>query len=189
MKRSAGVFALAMILTGCTMYSLVKPQRTAIGDFYTVEPQRPWSSISEGKVEVWTVDGPALEAIRIVKGLEDDEVLFEGKDEEHRPKFRKQMTATEILEVVVDSFTLLGAQAIEARNLRPETFGNVEGFRFEMKYLPKEGLEMQGFIVGAVMEERLHLIMYTGTKAYYFPKYRDDVERIIRSIEMPKREA
>ncbi len=189
MKRAATALALVLILTACAVYRLVEVRRVAIGDLYTVDPQIPWSSTSDGKMEIWTVDGPSLQAIRFVKGLEDDEVLFEGSDEEKRPKFRKNMTPSEIMEFVVDSLTLVGAQKIEATNLRPEEFGNVQGFRFEMTFVSNEGLEEQGFVVGAVMNERLHLIIYTGTKAYYFPKYRDDVERIIRSIEMPKREA
>ncbi|MFQ5684385.1 MAG: hypothetical protein ACE5HC_14085 [Candidatus Binatia bacterium] len=184
MKRAATAFALALILTGCVAYSLVEPRRTSIGDLYTVDPQIAWSSTSQGKVEVWTVDGPTLQAIRFVKGLETDEVLFEAKDEEKRPKFRKHMTPSEIMEFVVDSLTVVGAQKLQATNLRPEKFGSVQGFRFEMRFASKEGLEEQGFVIGAVVEERLHLIMYMGIREHYYPKHKDHVEQIIQSIQM-----
>ena len=188
MKRSATAFTLAMILSSCAQYSLVKQQRTAVGDLY-VEPQIPWSSHSiSSKVKVWTVDGPRLERIHFVTGLEEDEVLFEGKDEEKKPRFHKNMTPSEIMEFVVDSMTLAGLQKIEATNLRPEKFGTIGGFRFEMSFLSEKGLEEQGFVCGAVVERKLYLIMYSGSKAYYFPKYKDHVERMIESIEVKGRE-
>lgn len=190
MKRSATALALAMILTGCAKYSLVKPERTAIGNLYTVEPQIAWNSESGAKkVEIWTADGPRLQRIHFVKGLEDDEVLFEGKDEEKRPKFRKHMTPSEIMEFVVDSMTLVGLQKIEVTNLRPEKFGDVRGFRFEMSFLSEKGLEEQGFVIGAVVEEKLYLIMYSGAKEYYYPKHKHHVDRIIESIKMQGSEA
>lgn len=184
MKRATTAFTLVFILTGCAVYTLIEPQRVAIGDLYTVEPQIRWSSASEGKLDIWTVDGPTLQAIRFMKGLKDGDVLFEGKDEEKRPKFKKHMTPSEIMEFVVDSITLAGAEKVQATNLRPEKFGSVQGFRFEFSFASTEGLEGQGFAVGAVVKERLQLIMYTGVKAHYFPKHKDDVERIIRSIGM-----
>jgi hypothetical protein len=44
--------------------------------------------------------------------------------------------------------------------------------------------QRQGLVVGAVVEERLQLIMYTGVKTHYFPKHKEHVERIIQSISM-----
>ncbi len=189
MMRIAALFALILIVTGCAVYSLVEPQRTDLGDLYTVDPQIAWSSSRTGKVEIWTVDGPSLHALRFVKGLEDGEGFVKAKDEKNIPKFKKHMTPSEIMEFVVDSLTLAGAQKVKAMNLRPEKFGDAQGFRFEMAYLTKEGLEEQGLVTGTVVEKKLHLIMYTGVKAHYYPKCKEDAERIIQSIKMKKRKA
>lgn len=186
MRRAVIAFSLTIILAGCAAYSLIEPRRTTIGDLYTVDPQIPWSSTSDGKVERWTVDGPTLQVIRFVKGLDDGEVLFKGKDKEKTPKFKKHMTPTDIMEFVIDSVTLIGAQKVETRNLRPEKFGNAEGFRCEMRFVSAGGIEYEGFIVGAVINEKLHLIMYTGTKAHFYFKHKDHVERIIGSIRFQK---
>jgi hypothetical protein len=43
---------------------------------------------------------------------------------------------------------------------------------------------MSGLAAGAVIEDALYLILYTGARVYYFPKYRDDVERLLGSIQM-----
>ena len=38
--------------------------------------------------------------------------------------------------------------------------------------------------LGVVEEGVLYLILYDGTSHYYYPKYRDHVERIISSVEI-----
>jgi len=185
MKRTIAALLCMMLGTGCaTAYSLVEPRRAPIGDLYTVEPQIPWSAAKAGKMELWTVDGPALQAIRFINGLTDGDALFGGRDKEKRPKFRKAMTPTEIMEFVVDSLASSGLQKVEATNLRPEPFGDVPGFRFEMRFVYGGGLEGQGLVVGAVAKEKLYLIMYTGARAHYYAKHEEDVERLVRSVRM-----
>lgn len=186
MRGPAGVLLLGSLLSGCvaTGYTLIEPRRTAIGNLYTVEPQIAWSSLKRGKVELWTVDGPALEAIRFVSALSDGDGLFEEKGKEKGPTFKREMTATEIMEFIVDSVAGSGAEKVEATGLRPQKFGNVEGLRFEMRFVTRRGLEGEGLVVGAVVQEKLYLVMYSGARAHYYPKYKDQVDRIIESIRM-----
>ena len=94
------------------------------------------------------------------------------------------MTPSEIMELVVDSVSTQGLERVEATGLRPEKFGAAQGFRFEMTFVTGQGLEGQGSVVGAVVKERLDLIIYSGLRAHYYPKYKDRVERIIESIRM-----
>ena len=186
MKRTTAAFALALLLAGCATYRLIEPGRTAVGDLYTVEPQISWSSTRTGKIELWTVDGHGLQALRFVNGIADGEGLFGGKrkDDKKMPTFRKNMTIPEIMEFVVDSVALQGADRVESAALRPYKFGNAQGFRFELSYVSSKGLEGQGTVVGTVAQGRLYLIVYSGTRVYYYPKYKDHVERIIESIRM-----
>lgn len=44
--------------------------------------------------------------------------------------------------------------------------------------------EGQGSVTGAVAKGKLHLIMYTGARKHYFPKYREDVDRMVDSIRI-----
>ena len=155
MKRIAALVVFAAAVAGCATYSLVGPQRMTIAGLYTVEPQIAWSAATGGQWEIWTVDGPSLQSVQFLKGLEDGEALFRGKDEEKRPKFRKTMTASEIMELVVDSVSVVGGQKVNALNLRPEKFGAAQGFRFEMAYLAQTGLEKRATVAGAVVKDRL----------------------------------
>jgi hypothetical protein len=110
--------------------------------------------------------------------------LFRSQDEAKRAKFRKDMTASEIAELVVDSVGAAGAERVVATGLRPETFAGRDGFRFDLRFETKSGLEKRGFVVGAVANERLYLIMYSGLADHYFPKHREDAEGVIRSVRL-----
>jgi len=188
MRRFATIAVLLISLTACAQYSLVKATTQEIGGAYTVEAQIDWNKHAEGKVEIWTADRPGLDALRFFKGLDDGDALFirpVGASKEIQfPAYRSGMTASEVMEFVIDSLGRAGAADLEARGLQPAQFGSVEGFRFELTFATASGLEMSGLAAGAVIEDALHLILYTGARVYYFPKYRDDVERLLGSIEM-----
>jgi hypothetical protein len=188
MRRIAIIAVLLATLAACTHYSLVEAKKHTIGGTYTVDAQIAWNKHAEGKVEIWTVDGPGLDAVRFFKGLSDGDALFirpRGTAEEIEfPSYRADMTASEVMEFVVDSMGRAGAVDLEASGLAPVRFGSIPGFRFEIRYVTSAGLEMSGVAAGATIEDELHLILYTGARAYYFPKYRENVERLLGSIEM-----
>ena len=184
MARPASLFILALLIAACVQYSLVKAEKVAIGDVYTVDAQILWNKKTEGKTEIWTVDGPLLQELRFIKGIEDGEALFRGGAGRKFPPFKSKMTAIEIKELFETSLAQIGVARMRTLNLRPESFGEVPGFRFEFTYVLKNGLEKQGFALGAVIGELLHMIIYSGTRLHYYPKHKDDVEALVRSIRM-----
>lgn len=188
MGRIAVIAFLLAVLAACAQYSLVEANKQKIGGTYTVEAQIAWSKHSEGKVEIWTVDGPALEAVRFFKGLDDGDSLFKrprGSGEKVKyPTYKTGMTPNDVMELTVDSIARAGAGEVQASKLRPARFGSVQGFRFELTFLSKSGLEMDGLVAGAAIEDKLYLILYTGARIHYYPKYRDHVEQLLGSIEM-----
>jgi hypothetical protein len=196
-NRGIILLAIVFLLSACAHYTLVEPVKRDIGGGYSVEPQIAWSRAAYGKIEIWTVDGPALEAIQFFNGIGDGETLFPayGKQKEKLPQFKKDMTASEVMEFIVDSIMAPGFQSpvgpnmkgtgAESIHLRPFNFGEHPGYRFELSFLSHEGLEYEGFVVGTIKEDKLYLICYTGTRQYYYPKYKSYVEQIVASIDMP----
>ena len=73
--RAALAAALVVGLTGCG-YKLIRPEPRSIGNAYTVHPQIEWSGKKDGNIELWTVHGPGLEALRFVIGLEAGEGIL-----------------------------------------------------------------------------------------------------------------
>ncbi|HEV8642334.1 MAG TPA: hypothetical protein VGV13_14650 [Methylomirabilota bacterium] len=175
----------AILLAGCAQtlsYTLVETRRVPIGDAYTVEPQITWTSVAQDKVESWTVDGFALHYLRFFKGIANGEPLLAGgKDEAKRPHFRSTMTESEIAEFIVDSF--YGGR-LRPRELRPATFGGAPALRFDLTYVTGDGIQRRAAVVGAVLKEKLHVIVYDGAALRYFPRYRDHVERLLESIQL-----
>jgi hypothetical protein len=184
MARYASLFVLAFLVTACAQYSLIKPEKVLIGDAYSVDAQIAWNKKTEGKAEIWTIDGPLLQELRFIKGIEDGDALFESRASKKLPPFKSKMTAIEIKELFEASLVQADLAQLKTLNLRPNDFGKVAGFRFEFTYTRKNGLEKQGFAIGAVIDEKLHMIIYSGTRLHYYPKHKDDVERLVRSIRM-----
>ncbi len=181
--RGLKVF-FVLLLTGCAPYSLIEPGRRSIGALYTVDSHIAWSASSSGKLESWTIDGPSLQALQFVKGLEEGDLLFESTKK--GPRFKRSLTPFGAMDFVVASFAVAGRKGVKGENLRPAPFGKVEGFRFEIRYLSKDGLERRGFIMGTIVSQRLYLIMYLGTRAHYYDKHEKDVERIVKTIRFEK---
>lgn len=183
LRPLAVLVGLSLLLSACAQITLVEPKRHKIGDAFSVEAQIAWNRIPADKTEVWTVDGTRLQAVRFYKGIKDQEALFKVEKDVKLPVFRADMTANEVMELVVDTFSRAGASQVEARGLRPADFGEAPGFRFEFSFLDPDGLETEAMASGAVIDERLYMILYTGSRAHYFPKYKDNVEKLLDSVE------
>ncbi len=199
-----------LFIGGCAHYTAIPAERRAIGDLYSVKSNLVWSQADEGGIQVWTIDGPLLQALRFVT-LKDGETLFLSTDKEAKlPRFRAHMTPSEVVEFFVASLKSvsggvdthqltkgmvqpagiragsINAGSIDVKNLRPSDFGRLPGFRFDFSFLSKEGLERQGLALGSIHEGKLLLMVYTGTREYYFEKHKQDVEAIFSSVEFVK---
>jgi hypothetical protein len=185
MIKNRGIILLAIVflLNACAHYTLVEPAKRDMGGGYSVEPQTAWNRSVQSKIEIWTI-------VHFFNGIGDGQNLFPFYGKSTRkaklPKFNKNMTASEVQEFIVDSMmapyqkTLVGPNMIgtgvQTSHLRP--------FK-ELSFFSEEGLEYEGFVVGTIKAEKLYLICYSGTRQYYYPKYKETAEQIIASIHMP----
>lgn len=183
MRRCFVLSLLVFTLAGCVGYSIIEPARRNIGQAYSVEPQIVWSKQSPSDMETWTVDGVMLQSLRLYSGLEDGDPLFR-LDAEDMPVFRKDMLAGEAVEFIVDSIAREGGANVRSSNLRPAPFGEEAGYRVDLTFFSNTGLEMRGLAAGTVVDDRLYLILYVGAASHYFPKYEDNVNRLIDSVRI-----
>lgn len=189
MKQIFLLFTAAVVVASCAGYTLVKPARVAVNDLFSVESQIEWNKWVKGKNEYWTVDGPSLQALIFINGVAKGERLFSddpGRDPGKRkiPEYDPAMTAIEISEFFEASMTQEGASNLEILDLRPANFGALDGFRFDLKFSSSSGLEYVGFALGTRRDEKLYMIFYRGTRLEFFDKHKDDVERLISSLEI-----
>ena len=210
MKPIILLLIVLLFIGGCTYYTAVPAERRDIGALYSVKSNVTWSQADEGGIQVWTIDGPLLEALRFVT-LNDGDTLFRSSNRDAKlPRFRSHMTPNEVVEFFVaslksfsggvDTYLLakgmvdvksiragsINASSLDIQNLRPADFGSLPGFRFDFSFLSKEGLERQGVALGSIQNNKLLLMVYTGTREYYFGKHEQEVETIFSSVELAK---
>ena len=180
--RHVSAAAFLLLVGGCTIVTKIDAGRVNIDGEYTVQTPIVWAKVALGGANLWTVDGLGLQDIRFVTALEDGDPLFAGANSEKAPKLRKTMGPLEVVDFFQASLATNIGSAFQSRNLRPAPFGKKPGFRFEFSYLTKDGLAMEGFANGAIINNKLYMIIYTGTQQYYFERHRKDAETIVSSI-------
>lgn len=186
MIRTVATIAMFTLMTGCAHYTLVEPQRVVVANAYSVETPIAWNKFRQGHAEGWTVDGPRLQAIYFYRAIDDGDPVFQvrGDRAKNMPTFDSAMTPLEVKDLVEAALGVLGFQQVETSYFRPEKFGDLAGYRFDLGYVRQSGLEMRGAVLGAQKDNKLFLIIYTGARLYYFDKYKDDVEHIFGSIQI-----
>jgi hypothetical protein len=194
MRLSVALLAILAGVTACE--SAVGLGRTHVGESFSVEPQIRWTSIPwSGKGELWTVDGTNLQSLRVLTEIADGDTLLRGDivaagpvgakaPKDKQPHFHATMTPSEIMDLVVDTWALLGASQIEISGLRYFRFGNRDGFRFDLAFVWPDGVEARALVTGAVARQRLYLIVYEGTRLHYFNKYKPTVDVLVDSARV-----
>jgi hypothetical protein len=175
-----------MLLTaGCGgPYRLSQPgERVDLG-VYSVDPQSRWNISANRIWQEWTIDGFVLEEVSFVNGLPDGQALYPRlQRRENAPQFRSSMSPPQVAEFLKSSLELLmGARKFKMSEPKPQPFGSREGTRIDIEFANTADLDQRGLIVWTIHGGRLYLIFYRAAKEYYFPKYRDVVERLIASI-------
>jgi hypothetical protein len=93
------------------------------------------------------------------------------------------MTQAEVMDLVVASLVRAGAGDVAGEALEAASFGKRPGFRFSLKFLTHEGLEMRGAARGIIADGKLYLILYLAERSHYYDKHAPQVERMLESIE------
>jgi hypothetical protein len=191
MSRIILLVALS-ILAACASYTLVPAQsRMSLTNGLSVEPKRAWAASSvenEPNVRIWTMDGPLLNIMGIVPGLENGaSILKSPKDAEPMPVFRAAMGASEVAELFESTIARAAktGSIVKTSGLRPASFAGRPGFRFEYSFVnQQDDVDRRGIAAGAVHNGRLYLIFFHGARIHYFPSVVEEAESVIRSAQI-----
>lgn len=170
----------------------VKEQDVGNGRMY-VTPPREWNKMpgriiaDVRAVEDWTQNGPYLDSLSFVSGLKDGKALVwqQKRDTRQVPKFEAGMTAPEIA-AMLESFFRSRAGAIDfvETGLKPRKFMGYPGFQFDFDHLDGDELWRRGRAVGAVIDDRLYLIMLDAARSHYFEATVDDFEYMVGTARL-----
>lgn len=194
----AAVAALAL-LSGCAGgglgYSLIRPHPVAVArGSMEVTPTVPWNRVPHGandisREEDWTLNGPLLDSIAFIGGLENNKKIVRQwkKADRKVPNFRADMSPPEIA-AMIESFYRIraGASTFNMTNLSPRTFLGQPGFQFEYDYLAGDEVDRRGRAVGAIVNGRFYLALFDAARSHYFPAGLPEFERIVESARLRK---
>jgi hypothetical protein len=204
--RFALCLAASLLTAGCATgglgggggfqyYRLVEPgpDNVARGTM-TVTPTTKWNKAPRGisdinREENWTLNGPLLDGITFIGGLEHDKRIVQQRRKADRkvPNFRADMSPPEIA-AMIESFYRIrgGATDFQMTGLQPRTFLGHSGFQFDYRHVGGDEVERQGRSVGAIIDGRFYLILFDAAKMHYFPAALPEFERIVASARLRK---
>jgi len=203
-KRIIALLGLAAGVSACSTlggegygfsdYSLVRVRDVSVGDgSMIVAAPRPWNRhravLFEDlrAVEDWTLDGPLLDGISFVSGLESGHYLIRQRKtaDQQVPKFRAEMTPPEIAAMLESLYRVRGG-AVDFRtiSLQPRAFLGTNGFQLDYEHLDDDELWRRGRAVGTVINNRLYLILLDAAKLHYYDATLPDFESIVASARL-----
>ncbi len=198
----APLAALAM-LSGCAggsgagagfgYYNLVEPRARTVARTMTVSPTVPWNRAPRTQYDIsreenWTLNGPLLDSLTFIGGLEHGKPLVRHQrrtDIRQVPNFRADMSPPEIASMIETFYRIrAGSVRFEMTGLQPRTFLGQAGFQFDYTHLGGNEVERQGRAVGAVIANRFYLILFDAARMHYFPAGIPEFERIVQSAQL-----
>ncbi len=181
---------LVSVITSCAVYQKIEPgQSVAVGRLQ-VTPDIAWSGLNSyyfkinGPSATWTRDGTPINLLFIFDGIENGAPLFEleRRDDMRFPIFVSGMSEADVDELVADSIKQFWqASTIETVRAAPATFADQRGFVFQYRLTAKSELDLRSYAAGAIVRDKLYLIMFTAPRLHYYDKDIDSVKTMIES--------
>ncbi|HXJ00673.1 MAG TPA: hypothetical protein VNH44_05580 [Micropepsaceae bacterium] len=184
--------AFCLALAGCQSFKPIEAMKAVdVGDGITVEPQVEWA-FAVGPLNggmsgtVWTIDGFGLNELRFLTGVAGGAPLLriDGIDRKDMVAYNTTMLPDDVMEMVAGTLGKAGNQQLRTAALRPVPFGTGTGFRFDLSYTTKDGLQMKGTALFAQRKNKLDVILFAAPSEYYYDRYVPTVEKVFASVRV-----
>ncbi|MCG8370034.1 MAG: hypothetical protein MJA32_05915 [Proteobacteria bacterium] len=195
-KLRVMVLAPALLAaSGCvTGYTLVTTGVNAVDTLY-VDAGSGWNKApynayggDRKNSQKWTQDGLMLNQLVFVPEVADGEALITSRQKDAAlPLFRKDMLPNELEELAQSTFVKMfgeGNAVVETMNLRPHRFGEDRGVMFDVEATVTDNPKLKGTVGAFVANEKLYFMYYLGATPYYYEKYAEQADAIIRSATL-----
>ena len=194
MTKTRLMCSLALVLlAGCAPYLLVKPERQTVAGVISVQPGAAWNKLTmhdyQGKIEIWTLDGPALNTLMFFTGVQDGTPLFTARSQDAKqekpPLFRATMNPLEIQELLEATITrTFQTTIVEGHDLKPAPVASGRGFRFETRMVGRDEVERDGIFVGTIRNQKLYGAWFQGAKLHYYARYLPEFDNLVASAQL-----
>lgn len=196
-------FAALTLLSGCagaglgsgglSSFSLIRPKPVTVArGTMVVAPTIEWNRIPRGAYDIyreenWTLNGPALDGLTFLGGIENDRqiVIQRRKADQKVPDFRSDMSPQEVVDMIESYYMVRGGSvSFDMTGLQPRTFLGQPGFQFDYRRLGGDEVERQGRAVGAIVNGRLYMALFDAARLHYFGAGIGEFERIAQSAQL-----
>jgi hypothetical protein len=92
------------------------------------------------------------------------------------------MLPNDVMDLLVGTLSKAGEQGVHASHLSPAKFGAVNGFKFALAYVTKDGLDMQGEALIAQRGGKLDVLVFVAPQEYYFARRLPDAEQLFATV-------
>jgi hypothetical protein len=174
-------------------YRLIRPgpEDVARGAM-VVTPTMRWNRAPRGVYDIereenWTLNGPFLDGLTFIGGLENDKriVVQRRKADRKVPNFRSDMSPPDVAAMIESLYRIrAGSSQFNMTALQPRSFLGETGFQFDFEHLGGDEVWRRGRAVGAIVRGRLYLILLDGARSHYFPAALPEFERIVDSARL-----
>ncbi|SHE62057.1 hypothetical protein [Thermomonas hydrothermalis] len=181
------LIVLTLLLLACASGGpLVTPGRTTAGGHLSIEAGMEWTRLGDPREQLWTIDGPLLNALHLIPTVREGDFIFLGqRQSKRRPDgafYHRGMRPDELRDLIADGMRAAGAVNVTTLNLRPARFGDREGFRFEMTLDSSSGLKYRAMVAGFEHEKGLALAMFYAPAEYYYPRDEAKVSAMLDTL-------
>ena len=178
------VLGVLVLLSGCSVYSMIPPGETQIGVLKVDNPAN-WSQFKQGDEVSWTYDGFLLNEVW-VDTIKDGQHLFKLKINEDNKAFVLDSEADleETFELYFDGLIPFGVIEPELISSEPVSISDREGLRFEISYNTSDNLKYR--VIGLFVKDgkSLHRLFCKAPEEYYFPKHEQEFRKIVESARL-----
>jgi hypothetical protein len=178
---------------GFRYYRLVKPEPESVAEnSMIVTPTIRWNKAPRGphdidREENWTLNGPLLDGLTFIGGLENNKRIVQQRRKADRkvPNFRADMSPPEIASMIESFYRIrAGSTRFDMTGLQPRNFLGHPGFQFDYEHLGGDEVVRRGRAVGAVIGGRFYLVLFDAAKMHYFDAGLPEFERIVESARL-----
>jgi hypothetical protein len=199
-SKRLGIVGSLLLLSACAgggpfnQYRLVEPRTESVArGSMVVTPSLRWNRAPRGphdidREENWTLNGPLLDGLTFIGGLEDGKRIVQQRRKADRkvPNFSAAMSPQDIASMIESFYRIrAGSTRFEMTGLQPRQFLGHGGFQFDYRHLGGDEVERQGRAVGAIIGGRFYLALFDATRMHYFPAGVPEFERIVESADLP----
>ncbi len=193
MRTKLLFLALFFSLGGCIpTYSLVAPSTLGVSNGeVSITTAIAWNKVpgnADGlkQGERWTQNGPALDSVTFLSGVNDGEKIVKQAKKADRqvPAFSATMSPPELVSLIESYYSIAGAIDYQTTNVMPADFLGSSGMQIDYQFTGADDVKRRGRTMLVVVADKLYMMSALGTSLHYYDAILPEFESMARSARI-----